>query len=237
MADNEYQFPVRDTLEAAWQKVSGAKATIWAVFGLVILNLLFFGILGGLTEAFVGKMASQIPTLIGMLLQVILFWGLIYIGIQRAKDLPIQYTLFKSVFNLDLFFKMLGVYILQILIAAATVVIILPVFAIDSDALIMKIIAVILSVIWYVVLIYVLLRMFFAKAIVIDKRINPWVAIKMSFAMTKGNVWHLFCFGVFCVLALMISLLPFGIGLIWSLPFIYIAYGLAYRRMLEAKVF
>jgi hypothetical protein len=234
MIVNDYKFPVMDTIESAWEKVKGAKATLLAVFGLIVLNLLFFGILGGILQYFAGERAGQIPTVIGMFIQVILTWGMIYIGIQRARDLPIQYTMFKAMFNLNLFIKMIGLYILQFLVAGLTVVIVLPLLFIDTTSMFMQIISIIVFAIWYVVLLYVLLKMFFAKAIVIDKRIVPWTAIRMSFELTKGNVWRILGYLIICILALLVSLLPLGIGLIWSIPFLFIAYGLAYRRMLEA---
>lgn len=235
MVENSYKFPIVETIEAAWNKVKGSKATMWAIIGLIILNVFVFGIIGGLLQAFVGDMVSQISTVIGTIVLWLLTWGLIYIGIQRAKDLPIDYTMFKGMFNWNLFFKMLGVYLVQALAIAITLIILLPGFIITSNSLLAQIVIAIAFIIWYVVFLYVLVRMYLAKAYVLDTRVNSWEAIKLSVAATKGNVLRIFGFLILCVLVFLLSVIPLGIGLIWSLPFMFIAYGLLYQRIAEKK--
>ncbi|MES2218001.1 MAG: hypothetical protein V4501_06285 [Pseudomonadota bacterium] len=229
----DYKFPVIDTIEAAWQKVSGAKGTVWAVMGFIFISAFLFGIIGGILTAAGLPNLAKIPPVLAGIVQLILTWGLIYIGIKRAADQPIDYGMVKSVISFEIFFKMIGVYLIQFAICGVTAIILVPLLLMDTHSYVGSIVAIILSVVWYVVFFFVLIRMYFAKAFVIDKRVDPWTAIKMSVAITQGNVLRIFCFLIICILAFIISAIPFGIGLIWSLPFLFIVYGLAYKRIME----
>jgi hypothetical protein len=236
MTENTYQLPVMDTIESAWQKVKGSKSTFWKILGLIFLNAIIFGVLGGIIKATMGKLPGQVPVIIGGIVQLILSWGLVYVGIKRAADQPIQYKMFKYMFRWDLIFKMLGLYVLQVLIVVLTTVILIPALLITTDALWSQLVTAGVFLVWYVVLLFVLIRMFLGKALVIDKGLNPWAAIKMSFLVTKGNIWRIFGFLISCVLILLVSIIPLGLGLIWSLPFTLIAYGLAYKRLMSASL-
>jgi uncharacterized membrane protein len=70
----------------------------------------------------------------------------------------------------------------------------------------------------------------------VDKKLGIWGAMEVSRqAVTK----HWFTlFGVYIALAflLIISAIPFGIGLIWTVPLVLIAHGIMYRKIFGWKV-
>jgi uncharacterized membrane protein len=94
---------------------------------------------------------------------------------------------------------------------------------------------VILHVLWSIVLAYLITRVGLAKAIVVMERLMPWTAIKKSFKATEGNVLLLFGFIVVVVLFVFVSILPMVIGFIWSIPFMLIAYGAVYLRLVVQR--
>ena len=82
---------------------------------------------------------------------------------------------------------------------------------------------------------YLAMRLYLAKGIVLDQQVGPWAAIKKSFRATKYNVWRLIGLTLLNAIILLVSVIPLGIGLIWSLPYLFINYGMVYRRLVIEK--
>ena len=83
--------------------------------------------------------------------------------------------------------------------------------------------------------VYLMLRLYVATPLVIMQKANPWAAIKHSFSATKHHVLALFVLIIANILIFMISLIPLGIGLIWSLPYLLISYGVIYERLVSSQ--
>ncbi len=237
MSDNMVQLPVIETVKTAWAKVSGAKASIWAILIIVILLQGVIGYLNSKIKSGELGFFAILITIVATIFQLLFSWGLMYMGIQRAQDLPIQYGMVRYVFNLMLFFKMLGVYILQGLIVGLPAVILyfltVAVGGYDgSFAKILQTLVYLADIVVGVFLVFIGIRMFLSKGIVIMQQIGPWTAIKMSFAATRGNVWRLIGLWWLNILIVIVSAIPFFLGLIWTLPFALINYGVVYRKLI-----
>ena len=235
MTDTAYSLPVLDTLNTAWEKVKGAKGTFWAVLAIVFAVQLVAGFFTSMLKPsndFSLLFLGAISLAVGVFIMIVT-WGLMYIGIQRAAGQPVQYRMVWYAFDLKLFFNMIGLYVLQILImACVTTLLWLSSFLANN---VNGLLAIIVYIIWVVLFIHVVLRMYLAKAFVIAKQVGPIDAIKASFAATKGNVWRLIGVTMAAMLVLIVSAIPFGIGLIWSLPFIFIAYGELFKRLVTTR--
>lgn len=231
MTNGTYIIPVWDTITAAWEKVSGAKKSIWGALILFFVILFAFGFTqGALSDD--AKTASNIIQAIGNIIVYFLQMGMLYIGIRRAADLPIEYKQIFRAFNLNMAIKIVLLYILQILIFIPAIAI----FVIASmiTALIpglSTVVPIILFALGGFAMVYLSVRMLLSNAFVLDKLSDPWSAIKASFRATQCNFWPCFGLLIMQMIILMISAIPLGIGLIWSLPFVFICYGMIYHRL------
>lgn len=232
MADDIKVLPVIDTVKAAWGRVSGAKATFWSILFIVFILQFILGILNKHVDASGAGYVVLIFSIAIVVIQLFISWGLIYLGVQRALDLPIQYGMVRYVMTFGLFCRMIGVYILQFLILAVISCLLgVAQFLSNAGSLIASILSFIIVVVWAVLFVIMIIRMYLSKPLVIVEGLGPWVAIKRSIALTRNNVWPLIGIAIINILIVVVSAIPLGIGLIWSLPYVFISYGVVYRRL------
>lgn len=74
---------------------------------------------------------------------------------------------------------------------------------------------------------------FYVYAIVEHGNMGPIDALKKSWHMTRGIFWKLFGFSLVSMLIIVVSIIPFGLGLLFSIPTIGIAYALLYKHLAE----
>jgi uncharacterized membrane protein len=70
-----------------------------------------------------------------------------------------------------------------------------------------------------------------AIPLVVERKLSPWQALETS---RKAITQHWFkVFGLFLVLGVivLVSAIPLGIGLVWTLPMAIIAIGVLYRTI------
>ncbi len=132
MATQEYIFPVLETFGEAWQKVRGSKTVIFSLLATIAAIALVTGLLGGFLQVFTNKAVATIPVIIGAIFQLFLAWGILYIGIERAANLHVNYAMVKSVFDWRLFVKMIALYILELLVILPTLVLPLASFLLQK---------------------------------------------------------------------------------------------------------
>lgn len=248
MSNEPIQLPVFETIKEAWDKVKGAKASLWAVLALVIIARL---ILAGFDE--LNKSDIEINFYLGIILDVIaialavvslvLNWCLIYLGVLRALSMPIQFSMIKAIFSWRIFFRMIVMFILQVVVMLPAIIIMLiPAFLsslVSNDTTVVEnnmnsfieIFTAFCYLVSIVISIYLLIRMWLSSAYVLIGGAKPWAAIKLSFKSTKGNVWRLIGLFVMNMLIILVSMIPFGLGLIWSIPYALINYGEVYKKL------
>lgn len=225
MTDILYKIPVGDTLGAAWEKVKGSKGSFWAAIIIMILIGIGFGILMAVIKAGsagAGSIIQFISSFINFFLQM----GVMYMGIKRAQDLPMSYRDLFYPFRSDLIFKLIGLYILKILI-------LLPFFLFFflSMAVLDKPVMILFNIIVILGMIYVSVRMIMAAAYILDKTVNPWHSIVLSFKATRSNFWRMMALFIIQGFILLLGVITAGIGFIWILPFGFILYGFMYKRL------
>lgn len=236
MTELTYSIPVWETIGKAWDKIKGTKGSVWGAIGLIILIMLGLIICGSIIQGIFPFLKS----LVGLILQLVNFlfeMGLLYIGIKRAFDLPISYRLVFRSFETPVALRVIGLYILQILIFIPfTLLFFIPlivqsVFDYPFSSAPIVLLYLVCYVIGIIGVIYFVIRLLVAMAFVLDKLSNPWEAIVKSFEATRGNFWNLLFLTIIEILILMISAIPLGIGLIWTLPFALILYGIIYKEL------
>ncbi len=228
MAQGTYSLPVRETVRTAWDKVGGVKGSIWAVIGIFFLIQVVLGICASL-------FAQGFFNFVSSLVQIVTGISLVYIGIRRAQGAPISYKMIKEVLTLRVFLCIIGLYILQTLIfIPAGIVLGIGIYLTQAQAessTLMNLVGFLFDVAAIVIFIYLSVRLWIAYAVVVDKKANPWEAVKTSFKDTKGNVWNLIGLFIITMLILIGCAITLGIGLIWGLPWMLIIYGEVYKRL------
>jgi hypothetical protein len=260
------KLAIWDTITLGWSKVHGAKKSIWAailVLMLIVflLNFILGSVFGGIslilynpTTLHFLKGMDILCGVIFALIQYLLMAGLIYIGIQRAYDLPISYRFMFYTFNWRMGFKIIGVLILKAIVCLPAFILMmlpaLPVMmraamhpadvqnnaaaVVQAQSNLSALSGVFFATSYLVGLIILMilsLRLILSLAFILDKNVNPWQAIVLSFKATHGNAWRIFGFYILAYLILFLSAIPFGIGLIWTIPLIFICYGLVYKTL------
>src|SRR6187399_3139321 len=112
-------IPVWDTIVESWEKTYGVKGSFWAAFGIMFAIAIGFGILEGLIPP-IAMIISLISSLVIFLLRA----GTVYMGIMRARNLPVNYQQVFRAMRVDLGLKVIVVYMLQVLVAFPFVAII-----------------------------------------------------------------------------------------------------------------
>jgi uncharacterized membrane protein len=230
MTDQLYLLPIEETLKTSWDKTSGSKSTFWTAIIIIIAVMIgISGVVYALTNLApkAGPLFNLIFQVVGYLLQM----GLIYIGIKRAQDLPISFGMVFQAFDSGLALKLIALYILQILLFLIPILLIFVsvfLFTASNGMALLGALAFIAGLIGAFCL---AVRLGLSMAFVLDANAGPWNAIKYSFRATRCNFWRLVFITLIQSLIILVSAIPFGIGLIWTIPFALINYGMIYRKL------
>jgi hypothetical protein len=224
------KLDVFNVVKTAWSKVSGTKEAFFYIFlsGFVIQVL----------SKFINYHLSHEQDVllliglgvIGLIITVVyylVYCGALYLGVKRANDESIQFSMIKRVFNLRTALKLI---IVCLIIVVPSVCLFFLLLLAESSS-VAGILFPVVGIIW----IYFFIRIHFASAAVIIEPISAWAAIKLSFRSTKGNALRLIGLLFINAFIVLVSIIPLGIGLIWSMPYAYISYGVAYKRLMPAS--
>ncbi|HSW93922.1 MAG TPA: hypothetical protein VLJ15_06190 [Gammaproteobacteria bacterium] len=233
MTENTYSLPVMETVKTAWAKVSGTKGSFWAIIGIVFVAQFIVGFLGGLGTK--GGAIDIIFSIISSLIQIMAGASLIYMGIRRAQDTPIRWKMVRDVLTGRIILYLILLYILEMVIfIPAGLLAGVGVWLLHMQpepTLMMQVLAGVFFVATAILFIFLAVRLWLAYGTVVDKKSNPWEAVKFSFKATRCNVWKLIGLYFVNVLIALLCVITVGIGFIWGLPWFFIAYGEAYKRL------
>ncbi len=209
-----YDFNIGELLGEAWQRTQGTKGIIiggFLVFYAVLLVVSF--VLGGILGVFGALSDSPGAVVIGELVIGILASAMAYpfmaginmVGIRRAADQPISFNEIFSHFGRTVPLVITAI-VMMLLIYLGMILLVIPGL--------------------YLAVAYML-----AIPLVVERGLSPWQALEAS---RKAISQHWFkVFGLFLLLGLitMVSAIPLGIGLVWSIPLFVIAMGVLYRTI------
>ena len=210
----EYEFSIGSVLSEAWEKTSGSK---WPIhLGFLYYFLVVLAVMFGLGIVMAGLMAVTEEPGVMILLQLVIqlginliampmIMGIVMMGIKRSVDAPISASM---VFNN--FSKMLPLFVTIILMY------------------IMMMIGFLLLVIPGI---YLMIAYYMAMPLVVEKGMSPWQAMETSRKAITHRWFSVFGLFIVMVIIITISAIPLGLGMIWTLPMLMIAYGILYRNM------
>lgn len=246
-------LPIKAALKEAWGCVHGFKATFWLAMLFLILIASAFGFAQGLLEPnYYNYSNAQMYTspvmhhfsgtvilisIISNIVNTLITYAIIYLGIRHVANLPIKTRMMFRVFKSPLIFKLLGLAIIMILIIlgfgllASIPVIVFPQIFANGNLNIETLLVGLFYIVIFVLYFFVLMRLSLSTVAVLDRGYNPFEAIAFSFRSTKGYVWRIFWTVFLSILLLLVSIIPLGIGLIWSLPFSTLVLAVIYKRL------
>ncbi len=207
--NGDYQLQFKAVLSEGWDKVKGAKGTLW---GAMLLAMLFsIAISTGITFALqfsIGQFSSTLAAVLNQFLLMLITTpvtaGMMLLGIRRAGGANIRAT---SVFDhfgkiLPLFLAMILVYIF---IAIGYVLLIIPG-------------------------IYLSVAYIFTMPLIIEKNLSPWAAMEASRKAVTKSWFTIFGILFVAMLILMLSFITI-IGFIWAIPWMMLTMGVMYRTI------
>ncbi|MEO4046086.1 hypothetical protein AAFN46_03210 [Pseudomonas sp. CAU 1711] len=223
-----YNFAIFDLLGEAWRKTKGTKGLIWggffAYFGVMIgaqialylisliLGLGAFGLAslaGGEGAIMAGAFGLILLVLFTSLVTLALTYpfiaGFNMIGIRQAAGQPLRFAEIFSHFNRTL--PLLGAGILMTIVTAIGFVL----FVLPG--------------------IYLSIALMLTIPLVVERKLSPWQAMMVSCKAINQHWFKVFFLFVAMNIVVWISMLPLGIGLIWTLPMFIVMIGVLYNRI------
>ncbi len=204
----KYDFILDDVIKEAWDRIAGAKGAVlggvflfWFISVVLSIGIdLVLLLFGSVNEHLVLAMASKLTLSIAM---YPLLAGMIMIGVNRALDRPVRATMVFAYFEFMVNLIMAG-FLVTVLTYLGLIALVIPG-------------------------IYLTIAYSFVMPLIVDQGMGPWEAMETS---RKAVTKHWFkVFFLYLVLGIIIvfSLIPLGLGLIWTLPLGIVANGVLYR--------
>jgi len=210
--NGEYDFEIGDVLSEAWSLTDGFKGTFWG--GAFVAYFLMLAII--FSAAFVlGIVASDAGMVAGIVVNVLtmaavtpLIVGVMMLGIRRACGQEVHFGVVFSYFHV--LAAAAGAYLLTtVLTYVGIVFLILPG-------------------------VYLGLAYGMTLPLIADRSLPIWQAMETSRKALTHKWFRLFGAYLLVGLLVLLSMIPLGIGLIWTAPWSVLVFGVLYRRIFGA---
>ncbi|SHH74978.1 hypothetical protein [Desulfofustis glycolicus] len=206
-------FRATAILKAAWTMVTGVKGPIWG--GILLLFAVLVGVETAATllvpfaTAFGGEALAVwlqiIVQMAGAVLLLTFLAGLYTIGVRRSCG---SHYSWRTVFSGFPCIGRIGVagILMSLLIASGFVLLILPG-------------------------IYLAVGYSLTLPLMVVKRYGPWEAMEASRRLIHPRWWQVCGIYIVMYLIYVLSCIPFGIGLFWTVPMLFTLTGVLYRSL------
>ncbi len=207
----DYQLSVGQVFSDAWELTKGAKGTIWlalivhqlVIIGVVMVLSFIMGMLGLGAQAIIPQVIITFVAIV--LVALPLMAGVMLIGINRSVSQPISVGLLFGNWS-----KAVPLVICYFLVTVLTIIGFL-LFSLPG--------------------IYLSVAYMLAMPLIVEKGMGPWQAMETSRKGITKRWFTVFLIFIALMFVLFISMLPMGIGLIWSVPFSVMVIGVMYRNI------
>ncbi|WP_415397753.1 hypothetical protein [Sulfurimonas sp. CS5] len=205
-----YDFSIIGVLKEGFRRTDGVKLTF---VGSIIIYALIALFVKSLTEfifpntqSFVSIYASSI---VEMLFTLPILIGIMILGVKHAREEELKVASIFDYFGM-IIPVMLAYIAMSILLSIGFILLVIPG-------------------------IYLAISYAFVYTLIVDKGLGVWEAMELSRKTVTQQWFKFFGLSLLSGIIIIISALPFGIGLIWSIPTTYIAYGLLYHRLFDEE--
>lgn len=236
---------INEVFSEAWQAVQGFKGTFWLatlIFGVITVFI-------GIIESFFNQdstitidtlhntpvnilIISALVSIASTIINYLLSNGLFYISLRRTANLPMTAKMIFITFQSPYILKILAVMLIKYCIAFVYTIILLFCTYMIPDTGHWHLALISCYIIFSVLLFYIFVRLILTELIILDKKQSALSAISLSFESTHGFVLRIFIIVILQLPILILSIIPLGIGLIWSLPLIYLIFPVIYKRLI-----
>ena len=205
-----YDFSITGVLKEGFRRTDGVKLTIISSIIIYIVIAMFVKSLLEFifpnTESLLSIYASSTME---MLFTLPILIGIMLLGVRRARDEMLE---IPSIFNyFDMIIPIMLAYIaMSLLLTIGFILLIIPG-------------------------IYLAVSYAFVYILIVDKGLNVWEAMELSRKTVTRQWFKFFGLSLLSGIIIVISAIPLGIGLIWSIPATYIAYGLLYHHLFDEE--
>ncbi len=211
--NGNYDFNLSDVLSEGWEKTKGVKRYI--IGAGILMYIVLFAVITALVYLAIPATASAEPSPMLMLLQPLLqvvimvvtlpvMAGIFIICMKKLKGHPVEFGDAFSAFGKT--GKLLLTSILMnIMIMIGFLLLIIPG-------------------------IYLGIAYMMAIPLVVDRDMSPWDAMETSRKAIAKHWFKFFLFMLVMSLILAISMIPLGLGLIWTVPMMAVGFAVMYRE-------
>ncbi|MCK5662411.1 MAG: hypothetical protein KAI17_02945 [Thiotrichaceae bacterium] len=206
--NGNYDFLIMDVIKESWKKTYGIKGILVGAGFLILIGIFALGfILSILTEVLGFGADSLMPDLINQLVFTIVIYpflaGMMMVGVRHAVDLDVSFSTVFGYFT----------YTIPIIIAA-----LLMSFLTSIGMFLLVIPGVYLSMAYVLTI-----------PLIIEKNLGPWEAMEASRKAITHHWFKVFFTYLIMGIIYILSILPLGLGLIWSIPMLTNIGGILYR--------
>lgn len=204
-------FTIGAVLKEAWQRTCGVKGPVWGAAFMIFLVVFAVGIGGWLLSSTLDGDGDNVAlsAALQITLTVALYpfmAGVMMIGIRHSVGLPVSWKLAFGYFS----------FLLPIVVSSLLVTV--------------------LTFVGFLLLIVPGLYLTFAYMLVVplvvDKGMGPWQAMEASRQAIHRHWFKVF--GLYFVMALiyLVSMIPLGLGMIWTMPMFVMVNAILYRELI-----
>lgn len=211
------EFSAGLLIKESWAKTHGVKGSLWA--GIVVMFLVLFAF-GGVAVYLLSHSGNRAGTIVvawlkilsqitSTFLSITFLSGLINIGIRWVAGQSFSWNLVFSGFSRIGSIVIAG-FLMSLLITSGLLLFVLPG-------------------------IYLAVGYSLTLPVIMDKRVGPWEAMEMSRQAIHKKWWQVFGAYLIMYLIYVLSLIPFGIGMIWTVPMFFTLTAVIYRTLFEQE--
>lgn len=208
----DYSFRIGELIHEGWERSSGMRASLWWGATQVSLIYLLIYVAGIVLLTALAKTsdAGFVMLVVQLLLQsalvaisMPLFAGVVMMGVQRSVGRPIRAKMAFAYMGAAMPLYIAG-FMVQLLTQLGMFLLVLPG-------------------------IYLAVAYSMVSPLITDKGLSFGSAMEASRRAVTTHWFQIFLFYLALALILIVSLIPLGIGMIWSYPMAVNAYGTLYR--------
>ncbi|MDP4270325.1 MAG: DUF975 family protein [Bacteroidota bacterium] len=248
----EKAFSIRESIKSAWKLINNDN--LFLLIGLILGYLVIYGLISTVQVLNKGGISGMISQLAGLFVSVVFSLGFIKVCLQIAKEEEPEFKAFKDV--IPMFFTYLVASIISALpaIGAAIIAFIIGLVTIIAGHVIAGFSVAMVKdpvmlthalqqaalplffcmLLFLIPAIYFKIRWMFFPYYIVDKNAGIMDSLRLSWAATKGNFWHIFLFGLTCFGLVIAGLIALVLGVFVAIPVIAMATALVYLQLDKA---
>ncbi len=203
-----YDFSIIGVLKEGFYRSNGVKLIfVGAIIIFIAISIFVAGLLDFIFPQGDSNLNIYAVSFLKMIFTLPILVGVMMLGVKRARDKDLD---IPSIFNY---------------------------YTIAMPIIFAYIIVTLITTIGFLLLIlpgiYLSVSYSFTYMLIVDKGLGIWEAMELSRKTITLRWFKFFVLALLCGVIIILSAIPLGVGLIWTLPMIYITYGLLYHRLFD----